>query len=54
MQGSTVERMRSKRIKHEEPIQNSKNDKLTRRNRRLHRAIKHGEYMESNSVRQGG
>lgn len=53
MQGSTVERMRSKRLKeYEEPITNRKNDKFTRRHRRLHRAIKHGEYMESNSVRQ--
>ena len=54
MQGSTVERMRSKRLKeYEEPITNRKNDKFTRRHRRLHRAIKHGEYMESNTVRQG-
>lgn len=50
MQGSTVERMRSRRIRVEAPITNSKNDKHTRRNRRLHRAIKQGEYMESNTL----
>ena len=51
MQGSTVERMRSKRLKeYEEPITNRKNDKLTRRHRRLHRSIKHGEYLESNTL----
>lgn len=48
MQGSTVERMR-KRKRLEEPITNSKSDKLTRKYRRLNRAIKQGEYQESDT-----
>ena len=48
MQGSTVEPMR-KRKRLEEPITNSKRDKLTRKYRRLNRAIKHGEYQESDT-----
>ena len=48
MQGSTVERMR-KRKRLEEPITNSKRDKLTRKYRRLNRAIKQGEYQKSDT-----
>lgn len=47
MQSSTVERIRSQRVKSEGPITNSKRDKLTRKHRRLHRAIKQGEYRKS-------
>jgi hypothetical protein len=44
MQSSSVERMRFKRIRHSAPLTTSKDEKLTRRNRRLHRAIKQGEF----------
>ena len=50
MQGSTVERMRSKRVRDEDTNLKSNDDKCTRRYRRLYRAIKQGEYLESNTL----
>jgi len=51
MQISSVIPIKSRKVKGLKTSK-SKDKKLIRRNRRIERAIKHGEYKESNSVRQ--
>ena len=54
MQFNTVEKMRCRRIRDSKAvISNNKNDKMLRRNRMLHRAIKQGEFQESNTLDKG-
>lgn len=51
MQFNTIEKMRCRKIRdNKSVISNNKNDKMLRRNRMLHRAIKQGEFQESNTL----
>lgn len=55
MQSSTTEKVKKYRKARrfiEYGLITNKENKMRRRNQRLHRAIKEGEYQESNSVRQ--
>lgn len=54
MQFSTVEKMKCRKIRDNKAvISNNKNDKMLRRNHMLHRAIKQGEFQESNTLDKG-
>ena len=57
MQSNTTEKVRknrkARRSEEDAPITSHKLDKMRRRNQRLHRAIKEGEYQESNTLDTG-